>query len=69
MNTEWQNLRTLQAVAKAHADKWEIQRYSKDAAQWLAWGGEIWYKDASYRGRSRFAQSKPLKFGDTSNGN
>lgn len=62
--TEWQDLPDLQAVAKAKADGWEIDRYriNEDGVSgWRQWNGIGWSATQSYRGRPRQPATKMIK--------
>jgi hypothetical protein len=49
MTTEWTELKDLQAVAKAQAEKWEIEVLF--SAGWAMWDGTLWSISRKYRGR------------------
>jgi len=50
--TEWKDLPTLQDVAKAQADNWEIQ-YSLKGREYFAWSESAWDSSTFFRGRPR----------------
>jgi hypothetical protein len=52
MNEEWSDLPSLLSVAKAEADRWQIQA-SKDAEDWVPWVGGAWFENIYYRGRPK----------------
>ena len=59
MTTEWTDLPTLQDVAKAQADGWEIE--FKSGKEWTLWTGKGWYADQRYRARPRQPKMKKVK--------
>ena len=63
IQTEWQDLPNLQAVAKAQADKWEIEihRLARKEDGWRVWIGESWDRVHKYRGRPRQPVMKEIK--------
>jgi hypothetical protein len=60
MTTEWKDLPTLQDVACAQADGWDIER-SNNNQFWECWTREVWTMHTFYRGRSRQPKMKKVK--------
>ena len=65
MTTEWKPLLTMQDVAKAQADGWEIQ-IQTDAGNdkycpFKAWDGRHWNTGYLFRGRPRQPAMKKVK--------
>jgi hypothetical protein len=58
--TVWKDLPTLQDVAKAHADGWEIECYGTSGS-WCSWNKVSWHTDLQYRGRPRQPVMKEVK--------
>lgn len=58
-------LTDLQAVAKAQADRWEIEffRYQDGSAngEWAEWKGKVWQEDSFYRARPRQPKMETVK--------
>jgi len=61
MTTEWTDLPTLQDVAKAQANDWEIQLYDKHDDEWIHWAGAGWFIGNKYRARPRQPKMKKVK--------
>jgi hypothetical protein len=59
MTAEWTELNTLQDVAKAQADGWEIE-YASVENEWLAWGGGAWMNGILYRGRPKQPKTRTV---------
>ena len=59
--TEWTELKTLQDVAKAQADGWEIEARAFGNIQWQSWGGRAWKYDLIYRGRPKQPKMEEVK--------
>ena len=60
MTTEWTDLPTLQDVAKAQADGWEIEVMTwKD---WCSWVAGSWDKNWKFRARPPKPKAKMTKF-------
>ncbi len=62
--TEYIDLPTLQDVAKAQADGWEVMRLREchdDADGWYPWIGKDWADHYQYRGRPRQPKMKESK--------
>ena len=60
MTTEnWIGLPTMQDVAKAQANGWEIEY--RCGAQYATWGGITWQKTFVFRGRPRQPKMKEVK--------
>ena len=57
MTTEWKDLPTLQDIAEAQAQGWEIQTYQ---CGWEPWPETGWGKSSSYRGRPRQPKTKTI---------
>lgn len=60
MTTEWTDLPTLQDVAKAQADGWEIE-YKDISEYWLSWSQLVWSINGKYRGRPRQPVMRKVK--------
>ena len=62
MTTEnWIDLPTLQDVAKAKADEWEITYCHEQSDEWDEWNGSWWDDDYVFRGRPRQPKMKEVK--------
>jgi len=60
MTTEnWIDLPTLQDVAKAQAENWEIEYRCGDG--FATWSGMAWQKSFTFRGRPRQPKMKEVK--------
>ena len=59
MTTEWIELKTLQDVAKAQADGWEIEIDQGDG--WERWAETIWSDDWEFRARPAQPKTKIVK--------
>ncbi len=57
--TEYIDLPTLQDVAKAHAEGWEIEFYHR--GEYCCWDGMHWNKAYMFRGRPRQPVMKEVK--------
>jgi len=57
--TDWKDLPTIQDVAKAQADGWEIE--NGIANGWSKWREEGWSNSWSFRGRPRQPKMKEVK--------
>lgn len=60
MTTEWKDLTTLQDVAKAQADGWEIEVFDESAGVWCQWASRAWYSNRSYRGRPKQQKTRTV---------
>lgn len=60
MKSEWTELKTLQEVASAQSNDWEIQ-VTHVVKDWVTWLGVRWYADAKYRGRPKQPKMKQVK--------
>ena len=58
--TEWKDLPTLQDVANAQDDGWEIE-YSITGGEHFAWKGSLWMQENFFRGRPRQPKMKEVK--------
>lgn len=58
--TEWKDLPTMQDVARAQADGWEIE-VSNGTSSWHAWKGISWHSDLKFRARPRQPKMKKVK--------
>jgi hypothetical protein len=58
--TEYIDLPTLQDVAKAQSDNWEIQ-YSLKGREYFAWSESAWDSSTFFRGRPRQPKMKEIK--------
>ena len=61
MTTEWTELNTLQDVAKAQADGWEIEHYNHPSDYWNVWPQRGWSIQGKYRARPRQPKMKKVK--------
>ena len=59
MTTEWTDLPTLQDVAKAQVDGWEIE--VDTGPYWEEWKGAAWMNYMTYRGRPRQPVMRKVK--------
>ena len=60
--TEWKDLHSLQDVAKAQSDGWEIQRLNTVKPDlWAQWSGSTWCSSDCFRGRHRQPEMKEVK--------
>jgi len=53
MNNEWQDLPTMQDVARAQYEGWEIKAMNMALTEWFSWDGRAWNVNAKFRGRPR----------------
>ena len=60
MTTEWKPLLTMQEVAEAQAQGWEIQT-DAGTKTFALWIGESWYERWQFRGRPRQPAMKKVK--------
>ena len=60
MTTEWKDLTTLQEVAQAQADGWEIEICSDDVDEWVPWIGKAWCEWKQYRGLPKQPRMKKV---------
>jgi hypothetical protein len=60
MTTEWKDLPTMQDVACAQADGWEIE-WSSLGEEWSNWPSGAWYSNTLFRGRPRQPKMKKVK--------
>jgi hypothetical protein len=60
MNTEWQDLPNLQAVAKAQAEGWEIQTKPNHMSHWYLWDGKYWQSNYKYQGRPKQPKTRTV---------
>ena len=58
--TEYIDLPTLQDVAKAHADGWEIEFANSGSQIFSTWSGLAWHADRQFRGRPRQPKMKEI---------
>jgi hypothetical protein len=49
----WTDLKSLQTVADAQSEKWEVQIKDWASGLWIPWGGGSWINNQQYRGRPR----------------
>jgi hypothetical protein len=61
MTTEWKDLPTMQDVACAQADDWDIQWATRGDQVWAVWLGELWASKYIFRGRPRQPKMKKVK--------
>lgn len=59
MTTEWKDLLTMQDVACAQADGWEIQFFTSNV--WCSWNMNVWFDTTPFRGRSIKPKMKNVK--------
>ena len=59
MTNEWTDLPTLQDVAKAQADGWEIECTGETL--WIPWDGTVWRNFMKYRARPRQPKLRKVK--------
>ena len=59
--TEYIDLPTLQDVAKAHAEGWEIEFANSSSQIFSTWSGLAWHADRQFRGRPRQPKMKEVK--------
>ncbi len=59
--TKWIPLPTLQAVAKAQADDFVIERRAHETYVWQHWKECVWDADWQFRGRPRQPKMKEVK--------
>lgn len=60
MTTEnWIDLPTMQDVAKAQSEWWEIE-YTYPGSAWNQWLGTGWSRSSNYRGRPRQPKTKTI---------
>ena len=59
--TEWTELNTLQDVAKAQADGWEIEYRHMAKEGWNPWSKTWWQEDSFYRVRPRQPKMETVK--------
>jgi len=61
---DWKNLTTLQAVAKAQADGWEIEIQADPGNDkfypWKRWNEVGWHSRALYRGRPKQPKTRTV---------
>ena len=62
MNEEWKDLLTMQDVACAQADGWEIERLVPRGYGWQQWDGLGWHAEWQFRARPRQPAMKKVKF-------
>ena len=58
---EWTDLPTLQDVAKAQADGWEIEHYNHPGDYWNVWPQRGWNIQGKYRARPRQPKLRKVK--------
>ena len=50
---EWKDLPTIESVAMAKGEGWEIEHGTSRTGPWVAWNSEFWNVHYCYRGRPR----------------
>lgn len=60
MSQEWIDLPTMQDVAKAQADRWEIEVLSYTSLNWVKWSEQVWDATRKYRARPRQPEKKRI---------
>lgn len=60
MSNEWKPLPTMEDVAKAKADGWDIYHCDASGA-WFKWMGFAWQSDWEFRGRKPLPAMKKVK--------
>ena len=60
-NEEWHDLPTMQDVARAQYEGWEIEVFSEFYKTWVPWNGENWSVGATYHGRPKQPKKRKIK--------
>lgn len=60
-NEDWIELNTIESVAMAKGDGWEIEFRSHEAYKWSNWTGNSWDSGWKFRGRPARPKTKTVK--------